>query len=144
MKRSAFFVVFACALALLLAGCTQGPSTPAAGSGQSSGSGTAAEDPSAGSSSATGSANTAPADGATAPEASTPAATLDKFNQVKKGMALAEVEKIMGGPGTQITEGSSGDIKVAQYGWYGTDVTTVMTVSFLNGAVSATGQSGLK
>ena len=69
---------------------------------------------------------------------------MEKFNQVKKGMKLAEVETIMGGPGMQITEGSSGDIKVAQYGWYGTDLTTAMTVSFLNGVVNATYQSGLK
>ena len=142
MKRTIMLVACACAVVLMLAGCAPSSGTPAAGTSPSSGSGTAAETPAA--PSATTSEAASPAAGTTAPDTGKPVATLEKFNQVKKGMTLAEVEKIMGGPGMQITEGSSGDIKVATYGWYGTDLTTAMTVSFLNGAVSAAGQSGLK
>ena len=67
-----------------------------------------------------------------------------KFNKVKDGMTYAEVVKIMGGPGKKISESASGDIHVAMFGWYGEDPTTVGVVSFLNGAVNAKQQQGLK
>jgi uncharacterized protein YodC (DUF2158 family) len=67
-----------------------------------------------------------------------------KFNKVKEGMTLAEVVKIMGGPGTTISEGSSGTLTVAMYGWYGADPANVMVVSFHNGAVESKRQEGLK
>ncbi|MEI7813232.1 MAG: hypothetical protein WCJ13_00385 [Coriobacteriia bacterium] len=142
MKRTIMLVACASAVALMLAGCALSPSAPTAGTSPSSGSGTAAETPAAPSAATSEAAS--PAAGTTAPDTGKPVATLAKFNQVKKGMKLSEVETIMGGPGMVITEGSSGDIKVAQYAWYGTDSGTAMTVSFLNGAVSATIQRGLK
>ena len=142
MKRTIMLAVCACAGALMLAGCIPSPSAPAAGTSPSSGSGTAAETPAAPSAATSEAAS--PAAGTTAPDTGKPVATLAKFNQVKKGMELSQVETIMGGPGTVITEGSSGDIKVAQYAWYGTDPATAMTVSFLNGVVSATAQRDLK
>ena len=144
MKRMLGVLVLACMVGLSVAGCSQ----PAATSPTSS---SPAQRPASQNAAPTSSAATTSQAPSEAPAGSAPTsqegqavATMAKFNKVKKGMHLAEVVKLMGGPGTKIGEGSSGNLTVSMYGWYGADPTNVMVVSFHNGAVDSKRQQGLQ
>ena len=71
-------------------------------------------------------------------------ATLSKFNQVKNGMKLDAVVKIMGGGGKKIGDATVSGVHGTTYGWYGADPTTFITVFFIKGAVNMKAQQGLK
>ena len=146
MKPTILLVACACVIILSLTGCAKPADTPSAGSTPASNSGTAAEATTTPSDSGAPSGGDGSAAGKTTPgaEQGKTYATLAKFNQVKKGMDLAAVRKIMGTPGLNIGEGGSGNIKVAMYAWYGADNTTAMTVNLGNGIVTAKAQRGLK
>jgi Beta-lactamase inhibitor (BLIP). len=76
-------------------------------------------------------------------------ATMDKFNQLKDGMALDEVEKIMGGEGQLIENAEfymgTGPAQVrAVYKWIGEKASKYMDVTFEDGKLSSKEQKGLE
>ena len=146
MKRSIVILVVACAVGLVVVGCTQGANPPAAGTAPSAGSGAASPSASASSGSGTASQNISPPPSAASPatKPGTTIATLAKYGRVKNGMTYDQVVKIMGAPSKKLGESSSGSIHVAMYGWYGTDTFAVAVVSFTNGKVNGKNQQGLK
>lgn len=80
--------------------------------------------------------------------ASRQAVTLEKFNQVKPGMTLEQVNQIMGFPGTQLTEGSTsrsvtGEIRAVSYGWKNPNGSRVAVV-FINDKVNSVREEGLR
>ena len=144
MKRVLCVLVLACVVGLSVAGCSQPAPTSQTSSSPVQGSASQNTAPTS-SSGTTPQAPSEPSAGsAPASQDGKAVATLAKFNKIKSGMKLAEVVKIMGGPGTKIGEGSSGNLTVAMYGWYGADPTNVMVVSFHNGAVDSKRQEGLQ
>lgn len=80
--------------------------------------------------------------------ASGQAVTLDKYNQVKIGMSLQQINQIMGFPGTQLTEGTTsrsatGEISAVSYGWSNPDGSRVSIV-LINDKVSSVNEKGLR
>ena len=148
MRRIPAVLAVGCAIAmvLMLAGCGQGGTAtsgqsgaPAAGAGASSGGAATSA-----SGAATSAAQEATTDAKKDAGAKPGVATLAIYNKVQKGMTYDQVIKITGPPAVNLGEGSSGDIHVASYGWYGPDGLSPMVVSFTNGKVNAKNQQGLK
>jgi hypothetical protein len=68
-----------------------------------------------------------------------------EFEQVKSGMTLAEVEKILGPAGTVDGESESNGIKYQSYSWEAKgDFGANITVSFVNGKSDTKAQFGLE
>ena len=74
---------------------------------------------------------------------SSAAISKEKYEQIKNGMTKAEVEKILGGPGEEMSSSSSGGYSFAMYQWKGESFSAI-TVMFSNGKVSTKSQYGLK
>jgi hypothetical protein len=67
-----------------------------------------------------------------------------EFEQVKNGMTIEEVEKILG-PGSMDAESESGNVKIQMYSWQAKgDLGANITVSFMNGKVDTKAQFGIK
>lgn len=67
-----------------------------------------------------------------------------EFDQVKSGMTIEEVQKILG-PGVMDAESESGDIKMQMFSWQAQgDLGANISVSFTNGKSDSKAQSGIK
>jgi Domain of Unknown Function with PDB structure (DUF3862) len=87
--------------------------------------------------------STTPATDASPTNTSSAAISKEKYEQIKNGMTKAEVEKILGGPGDEMSSSSSGGYSFAMYQWKGENFSAI-TVMFSNGKVSTKSQYGLK
>jgi outer membrane protein assembly factor BamE (lipoprotein component of BamABCDE complex) len=73
----------------------------------------------------------------------TPVATLEKYNQLDKGMTYEEATDIMGFTGKPMSDESS-DSNHKTYVWDGKQSKSFLTVTFLKGKLSTKQQVGLK
>jgi len=69
--------------------------------------------------------------------------TMANYNRLKPGMARAEVEKILGGKGKQISSSSGGGFNFTVEQWQGEDFDTVI-LTFQNDKLQYMTQSGLE
>ncbi|ATF15484.1 hypothetical protein ABEX29_13780 [Brevibacillus porteri] len=140
MKKMSFFIV---AFAIMLAGCSSGPSTD-----------TAANSPATPTATAPAPEATAPATPASpTPEATAPAATekatitKSEFEQIENGMSFEEVKKIVGGEGELLAEvgkaGEEGHTIVYMYEGEGT-IGANANFSFRGGILQVKSQIGLQ
>jgi hypothetical protein len=75
-----------------------------------------------------------------------PAITVEKFNQVQKGMTYEEVKTLLGADGEKVVnEGaqSTDSEYLTTYRWYGQNDGSVAVMSFLDGKLAAKTQIGL-
>lgn len=86
-------------------------------------------------------ASSAPAK--TPSSSSTSTLTMAKYNQLKINMAKDEVERILGGPGTEISTSSGGGMTFSVYKWSGENYTSII-LSFKNDKIMSKSQVGLK
>lgn len=70
-------------------------------------------------------------------------ATLDIFNQIEIGMSYEEIVQLVGAEGTLSTESGYSNQTMKVYYWYSSNGISNMTISFMNGKVSAKSQIGL-
>lgn len=70
-------------------------------------------------------------------------ATMDKYNQVQTGMTLDQVTEIMGGEGQLESDTDVAGTSSQIYIWSGESLGSNMTVTLMNGTVSAKAQYGL-
>jgi hypothetical protein len=68
--------------------------------------------------------------------------TLEKFNQIQKGMTLQEVQEIIGSPGKLIAESKLGDVSGQVYSWKNSQGSNAI-IEFKNSKVVAKAQAGL-
>ncbi len=66
-----------------------------------------------------------------------------KYNQLKIGMPKNEVDRILGGTGTEISSSSGGGSKFSVYKWSGENYTSII-LSFRNDKIMSKSQVGLK
>lgn len=99
------------------------------------------EPPPAGTPAASNSAST-PANTKTAPSSSS-TLTMEKYNQLKIDMPKSEVERILGGPGTEVSTSSGGGMTFSVYKWSGENYTSII-LSFKNDKIMSKSQVGLK
>jgi outer membrane protein assembly factor BamE (lipoprotein component of BamABCDE complex) len=71
------------------------------------------------------------------------ALTMAKYNQLKTGMARSEVERILGGPGTEISSTSGGSSTFSVDKWQGENYSSII-ISFRNDKILSKSQVGLK
>jgi len=69
--------------------------------------------------------------------------SLDKYNQIKNGMTLDEVQEIIGSDGSETSSGGEGKYRYATYKWDGGNYSFIM-VSFTGDKVTFKVQNGLK
>jgi hypothetical protein len=69
--------------------------------------------------------------------------TMEKYNQLKIDMPKSEVERILGGPGTEISSSSGGGMTFSVYKWEGEKYTSII-LSFKNDRIMSKSQVGLK
>lgn len=69
--------------------------------------------------------------------------TMDKYNQLKTDMAKSEVERILGGPGTEISSSTGGGMTFSVYKWEGPQYKSII-ISFRNDKIMSKSQVGLK
>lgn len=69
--------------------------------------------------------------------------TLAKFKQLKDGMSRSEVERILGGPGEEISRTSGGGVEFSVNKWSGEDYTSII-ISFRDDKIMTKSQVGLK
>ena len=69
--------------------------------------------------------------------------TTDKYNQIKIGMARSEVERILGGKGTEISNSVGGGVRFSVNKWEGERYKSII-LSFRNDKVMSKSQVGLK
>ena len=69
--------------------------------------------------------------------------TMNKYNQLKIGMKRNEVERLLGGPGTEISTSRGGGITFGVYKWEGPDYTSII-LSFRDDRIMTKTQVGLK
>ncbi|HMQ04567.1 MAG TPA: hypothetical protein PKD26_11675 [Pyrinomonadaceae bacterium] len=74
---------------------------------------------------------------------STSGLTMAKYNQLKIDMDKREVEKILGGPGEEISTTSGGGSTFSVYKWSGENFTSII-ISFRNDKIMTKSQVGLK
>jgi hypothetical protein len=82
-------------------------------------------------------------DSTSSPTGSTASLTMDKYNQLKDGMAKSEVENILGSKGTEFSSTSGGGYTFSVYQWRGEDYSSI-TITFKNDKVMSKSQYGLK
>ena len=71
------------------------------------------------------------------------ALTMDKYNQLKNDMPKSEVDRILGGPGEEISSSTGGGMTFSVYKWSGEDYKSVI-VSFRQDKLMSKAQVGLK
>jgi hypothetical protein len=69
--------------------------------------------------------------------------TMEKYNQLKIDMPKSEVERILGGPGTEISSSSGGGMTFSVYKWEGEKYTSII-LTFKNDRIMSKSQVGLK
>jgi len=69
--------------------------------------------------------------------------TLDKFNQIQKGMSKTQVERILGGAGKQTGSTRGGNSIISTYEWKDEDYKVIYVV-FVDDKVSTKTQANLK
>lgn len=69
--------------------------------------------------------------------------TMDKYNQLKNGMGKTEVERILGGPGEEVSSTSGGGYTFSSYKWTGENFATII-VTYQNDKLQSKTQFGLK
>ncbi len=69
--------------------------------------------------------------------------TMAKYNQLKINMPKDEVDRILGGPGTEISTSSGGGMTFSVYKWSGENYTSII-LSFKNDKIMSKSQVGLK
>ncbi|MEI2664140.1 DUF3862 domain-containing protein [Rossellomorea sp. LJF3] len=72
-----------------------------------------------------------------------PVATMEKYNQLEKGMSYEEATDILGFPGNPMSDESS-DSNNKTYVWDGEHPKSFLTVTFLKGKLSTKQQVGLQ
>jgi outer membrane protein assembly factor BamE (lipoprotein component of BamABCDE complex) len=72
-----------------------------------------------------------------------PQLTIDKYNQLKNKMTRSEVERILGGPGTEFSSSTGGGVTYSVYKWEGDDYKMII-ITFENDKVFSKSQTGLK
>lgn len=70
-------------------------------------------------------------------------ATLAKYNKIKNGVSYAQVKKIMGSSGTELSRAGSGQYETVMYMWKAADGVSNMNVTFQGNKVLAKAQFGL-
>ncbi|MBK9216093.1 MAG: hypothetical protein IPM59_10930 [Chloracidobacterium sp.] len=68
--------------------------------------------------------------------------TMDKYNQLKVGMARSEVESILGGKGTEISSSKGGGMRFSVNKWEGDNFKSII-LSFRNDKIMTRAQVGL-
>ena len=79
----------------------------------------------------------------TSPSESTASLTMAKYNQLKINMPKDDVDRILGGPGTEISTSSGGGVTFSVYKWSGENYTSII-LSFKNDKIMSKSQVGLK
>lgn len=74
---------------------------------------------------------------------STSSLTMEKYNQLKINMPKNEVDRILGGPGTEISTSSGGGMTFSVYKYSGEDFTSII-LTFKNDKIMSKSQVGLK
>jgi hypothetical protein len=69
--------------------------------------------------------------------------TMDKYNQLKTDMPKSEVERILGGPGTEISSSTGGGMTFSVFKWDGPNYKAII-ISFRNDKIMSKSQVGLK
>ena len=69
--------------------------------------------------------------------------TTDKYNQIKIGIARSDVERILGGKGTEISNSVGGGVRFSVNKWEGERYKSII-LSFRNDKVMSKSQVGLK
>ncbi len=77
------------------------------------------------------------------PSGSSSDLTMDKYNQLKNDMPKSEVERILGGPGTEISSSTGGGMTFSVYKWEGPNYKSII-ISFRNDKIMSKSQVGLK
>lgn len=77
------------------------------------------------------------------PSDSTSVLTMAKYNQLKINMPKDDVDRILGGPGTEISTSSGGGMTFSVYKWSGENYTSII-LSFKNDKIMSKSQVGLK
>ncbi len=67
---------------------------------------------------------------------------MEKYNQIKVGMARSEVESILGGKGTEISSSTGGGMRFSVNKWQGDNFRSII-LSFRNDKVNTKSQVGL-
>lgn len=70
--------------------------------------------------------------------------TMEEFNQIQNGLALEQVEKIVGGKGELQSSAGDGQYKTEMYTWKGNGMGANANVTFQGGKVMAKAQFGLQ
>lgn len=91
---------------------------------------------------AKGSANSAPA-GTPASRPSSGGVSKENYDRLKTDMTKDEVERIMGGPGEELSSSSGGDLTFTVYKWSGENYSAII-VTFQNDKLKYKSQVGLK
>ncbi len=84
--------------------------------------------------------NTAPT---TSPTPASGALSIDRYNQIKTGMTRSDVERLLGGAGTQFSSTTGGGVTFASYKWEGENFRTIF-ITFRDDKVLSKSQVGLK
>jgi hypothetical protein len=87
--------------------------------------------------------STTPTNGSSPAKTSSGGLSLNKYNQIKKGMTYQEVVSILGSEGTQVTSSGEGEYKVETYKWEDEEF-QFLSVVFMGGKVYSKVESGLK
>lgn len=69
--------------------------------------------------------------------------TMAKYKQLKTNMPRADVERILGGPGEEVSSSTGGGMTFSVYKWSGPDYTSII-LSFKNDRIMSMSQVGLK
>ncbi len=77
------------------------------------------------------------------PSDSTSSLTIAKYNQLKIKMPKDDVDRILGGPGTEISTSSGGGMTFSVYKWSGENYTSII-ISFQDDKIMSKSQVGLK
>ncbi len=69
--------------------------------------------------------------------------SMAKYNQLRIGMPKSEVDRILGGQGTEVSSSSGGGTTFSVYKWSGENYTSII-LSFRNDKIMSKSQVGLK
>ncbi|WP_010545652.1 DUF3862 domain-containing protein [Sphingomonas elodea] len=81
---------------------------------------------------------------AAAVEAPASGVTMEKFKALRTGMSYADAQKILGGPGEEMSSSDVAGIKTVMYMWQGETPGANMNAMFQNGKLIQKAQFGLQ